>query len=128
MPRRIMFVQLKTGYDTDRGPSWIGWADFSKTWGTVYVHGRTLRRARGMSDANFYDIESGEEFWVSGPKRNRADTRYAPSDPDIEPDAADAYRAFLGGAPLPGREDPGRHGHRGNAHAKRQGRRKTHAP
>ncbi|MFH9685324.1 hypothetical protein ACH4LE_03180 [Streptomyces sp. NPDC017413] len=105
MPRRIMFVQLKTGYDTDRGPSWIEWVDFSKTWGTAHFHGRTLRRAGGMFDANFYDIETGEEFWVSGPKRNRADTRYAPSAPEVEPDAADAYEAFLDGAPLPGREN-----------------------
>ncbi|WP_327358920.1 hypothetical protein [Streptomyces sp. NBC_01304] len=105
MPRRIMFVQLKTDYDTDRGPSWIGWVDFSKTWSTAYFHGQTLRRAEGMSDANFYDVATGEEFWVSGPKRDRTDTRYGPSGPEIEPDAADAYHAFLDGAPLPGREN-----------------------
>ncbi|MFG2493385.1 hypothetical protein ACGFSD_20375 [Streptomyces caniferus] len=105
MPRRITFVQLKTGYDTDRGPSWIGWVNFSKTWSTAYFHGRTLRRGEGMFDANFYDVETGEEFWVSGPKRDRTDTRYGPSDPEIESDAADAYRAFLDGAPLPGREN-----------------------
>ncbi|MFF0740261.1 hypothetical protein ACFYVL_07650 [Streptomyces sp. NPDC004111] len=105
MPRRIMFVQLKTGYDTDRGPSWIGWVDFSKTWGTAYFHGRTLRRAGWLSDANFYDLETNEEFWVSGPKRDRTDTRYGPSAPTIEPDAADDYHAFLDGSPLPGREN-----------------------
>ncbi|MFJ2738408.1 hypothetical protein ACIO3O_01945 [Streptomyces sp. NPDC087440] len=105
MPRRIMFVQLKTGYDTDRGPSWIGWVDFSKTWSTARFHERTLRRAEGMFDANFHDTETGEEFWVSGPKRDRTDARYGPRAAEIEPDAADAYRAFLDGAPLPGREN-----------------------
>ncbi|MFB9520196.1 MULTISPECIES: hypothetical protein [Streptomyces] len=105
MPRRIVFVQLKTGHDTDRGPSWIGWADFSTTWRTASFHGRTLRRAAGGSGANFYDTVSGEEFWVSGPKRDRTDTRYGPRTTRIEPDAADAYRAFLDGAPLPGREN-----------------------
>jgi hypothetical protein len=44
MARLIMYVQLKTGYDTDRGPSWIAWVRFSKTWNTAYIHGRTLRR------------------------------------------------------------------------------------
>ncbi|OIV36837.1 hypothetical protein BIV57_14330 [Mangrovactinospora gilvigrisea] len=106
MPRRIMFVQLKTGYDIDRGPSWIGWVDFSRTWATAYFHGRTLRRAGGMYDANFYDVETDEEFWLSGPKRDRTDTRYGPTAPDIEPDAAEAYRAFLGGAPLLNRLRP----------------------
>ncbi|TJZ56821.1 hypothetical protein FCH28_04675 [Streptomyces piniterrae] len=105
MPRRIMFVQLKTGYDTDRGPSWIGWVDFSKTWQTAYFQGRTLRRAEGMSSANFYDIDTDEEFWISGPKRDQSDTRYGPFNAVIEDDAADAYAAFRRGAPLPGREN-----------------------
>lgn len=107
MPRRIMFVQLKTGYDIDRGPSWIGWVDFSKTWKTAYFQGRTLRRATsgGMFDANFHDVDSDDVFWISGPKRDRSDTRYGPEDPAVDADAADAYRAFLQGAPLPGRED-----------------------
>ncbi|MCX4862839.1 hypothetical protein OHU11_06990 [Streptomyces sp. NBC_00257] len=105
MPRRLMFVQLKTGYNTDRGPSWIGWVDFSKTWSTGYFHGRTLRRAGGMSDANFYDVQTDEEFWVSGPKRDRTDTRYGPSAPEIDPEAVETYHAFLEGAPLPGREN-----------------------
>ncbi|MFJ3306904.1 hypothetical protein ACIPSA_28020 [Streptomyces sp. NPDC086549] len=107
MSRRIMFVQLKTGYDTDRGPSWIGWVDFSKTWKTAYFQGRTLRRATGLGlfDANFYDVETSEDFWISGPKRDRSDTRYGPAGPTIEADVADAYRSFLQGAPLPGREN-----------------------
>ncbi|MFI1472217.1 hypothetical protein [Streptomyces wuyuanensis] len=105
MPRRLMFVQLKTGYDTDRGPSWIGWVDFSKTWGTAYFRGRTLRRSGGMLDANFYDVQTNEEFWVSGPKRDHTDTRYGPSTPEIEPEAVESYHAFLEGTPLPGREN-----------------------
>ncbi|MET9117209.1 hypothetical protein ABZX38_23865 [Streptomyces longwoodensis] len=101
-----MFVQLKTGFDTDRGPSWIGWVTFSRTWKTAYFQGRTLRRATGLGlfDANFYDVATDEEFWVSGPKRDRSDTRYGAREPVVEDDAMDAYRAFLRGAPLPGRE------------------------
>lgn len=107
MPRRLMFLQLKTGYDTDRGPSWIAWVDFSKTWSTAYFHGRTLRRATGMCDANFYDVQTDEEFWVSGPKRDRTDTRYGPSNSEVEPAAVETYHAFLEGAPL--QRDPMRH-------------------
>jgi hypothetical protein len=105
MARRLMFVQLKTAHGTDRGPSWIGWVDFSKSWGTAYFRGRTLRRAKGLSAANFQDAETGEEFWLSAPKRDRTDTRYGPAGTEVEPEAAEVYRAFLAGAALPGREN-----------------------
>ncbi|MGW7649513.1 hypothetical protein [Streptomyces bobili] len=100
MPRRLMFVQLKTGYDIDRGPAWIGWVDFSKTWKTAYFHGRTLRRGtgRGLFDANFYDVETHDEFWISGPRRDRGDLRFGPGQPTVEGDAEDAYGAFLRGS------------------------------
>ncbi|MFS0731679.1 hypothetical protein ABC270_16590 [Curtobacterium sp. 1P10AnD] len=108
MPDRIMFVQLKTGYDTDAGPSWIASVRFSKSWSTVYFHGRTLRRVTGTAyanyDSNFYDVESGEGYWVSGPKRDRTDARYSNGKPTVEDDARVAYEAFLNGEPLPGRE------------------------
>lgn len=104
MARRIMYVQLKTGHDLDRGPSWIAWVRFSKTWRTAYFHGRALRRWPGMVDANFYDVETGEHFWVSGPKRDRTDGRYGRVLPEIDDDAREPYSEFLGGAQLPGRE------------------------
>jgi hypothetical protein len=43
--------------------------------------------------------------WISGPKRDRTDTRYGPSNPEIEPEAVETYHAFLEGAPLLGREN-----------------------
>jgi hypothetical protein len=109
MAKRIMYVQLKSGYNTDAGPSWIGWVRFTRTWRTAYFHGRTLRRVTGTAyanfDANFYDAETGEEFWISGPKRDRTDGRYRHQLPLVEEDARAAYDAFLSGAALPGREN-----------------------
>ena len=108
MPARIMFVQLKSGFNTDLGPAWISRVQFTKTWRTAYFHGRTLRRTTGTAyanmDANFRDMESGEEFWISGPKRDRTDARYSHQQPTIEEDVRDEYERFLNGAPLPGRE------------------------
>lgn len=104
-----MYVQLKTGYDTDAGPAWISLVRFSKTWRTVYFQGRTLHRVTGMAyvnfDANFYDVETGERFWVSGPKRDQTDARYRHHKPTVEAGAREAYEMFLAGAPLPGREN-----------------------
>ena len=105
MAERVMFVQLKTGYGTDRGPAWISLIRFSKSWNTAYWHGRTLRRASGLADANFYDLETGDEYWLSGPHRDRADTRYSDVRPTVDDDARVAYEAFLRGEALPGREN-----------------------
>ena len=104
MARRIMFVQQKSGYDIDQGPCWIGWVEFNRTWKTARAHGRELRRFQGI-DSNFYDVDTGEWFWLSGPKRDRTDTRYGPRDVPVDEDAREAYEAFLGGSPLPGREN-----------------------
>jgi hypothetical protein len=99
-----MFVQLKTGHNTDLGPSWISRVKFSKTWQTAYWHGKTLRRWPGMFDANFYDVETNEEYWISGPHRDRRDTRFSNVEPHVDDDTMDAYERFLLGEPLPGRE------------------------
>jgi hypothetical protein len=100
MAGRIMYVQLKTGYDTDRGPSWISRVRFSKTWKTAYFHGRTLRRRPGLFDANFFDVETGDRFWLSGPKRDRTDGRYSSARPAIDEDVRAEYENFLTGARL----------------------------
>src|SRR4051812_5790697 len=86
MPERVMFVQLKTGHGTDLGPCWISRVRFSKTWRTAYWHGRTLRRWPGMFDANFFDVDTQEEFWLSGPHRDRQDTRYSNATPVVDED------------------------------------------
>ncbi|WP_111768153.1 hypothetical protein [Nakamurella deserti] len=103
MPRRLMFVQLKSGHDTDQGPSWITWVDFNRTWKTARFHGRELRRFQGVR-GNFADLDTREEFWLSGPKRDRTDARYSAARPTVDPDAAAAYAAYLAGGRLPGRE------------------------
>lgn len=103
-----MYVQLKSGHDIDRGPAWIARVNFTRSWRTAYVHGRTLARGTGTAyanhDANFYDVDTGELFWISGPKRDRTDGRYSSQQPTVDDDVRAEYEAFLAGAPLPGRE------------------------
>jgi len=105
MAERLMFVQLKTGHEIDQGPCWISVVRFNRSWKTAYWHGKTLRRSTGMFDANFYDAETDEEYWLSGPHRDRRDTRYSNIRPTIDDDAHSAYEAFLRGSPMPGREN-----------------------
>lgn len=104
MSNRVMFVQLKSGHKTDKGPAWISVVRFNRSWRTATWHGKTLRRATGMLDANFYDVETTEQYWISGPHRDRRDTRYSSIRPTIDDDAREAYEAFLNGESLPGRE------------------------
>jgi hypothetical protein len=70
----LSYVELKTGYE-DNGPAWIGFVTRSRTGRTVYFNGRTLKKmgGSGVDGGNHYDLETGEEFWVSGVKKNGRD-------------------------------------------------------
>jgi hypothetical protein len=76
-----MYVELKSGYH-DNGPAWIGRVAFSKTGRTIYYRGKSLRRIPGGGIfANHRDIETGEEYWVSGVKKNGEVTPPSPEHP-----------------------------------------------
>jgi hypothetical protein len=104
VPDRVMFVQLKSGHNTDKAPPCISTVHFNRSWKTASWHGKTLRRWPGMFDANSY-VETNEEYWISGPDRDQRKTLYSSIRPTIDDDARGAYVAFLDGAPLPGREE-----------------------
>lgn len=74
-----MFIELKSGFEGN-GPAWIGLAEFSKTGQTVYFNNKALKKSRtpGVS-SNFHDIETGDEYWVSGIKKNGEDRHWTGS-------------------------------------------------
>ncbi len=89
-----MYVELKThggGHD-DNGPAWISRVTFSKTGKTIYWRGKTLHRAPRGGCGNHVDVDTGEEYWISGPKRNGQD-RYpwAGERTKIDPDVQEEY-------------------------------------
>jgi hypothetical protein len=54
----------------DYGPAWIARARVSKSGRTIYFNGRALKRAvKGGIAGNYYDSETGDEWWISGVKR-----------------------------------------------------------
>ena len=66
---------------------------FSKTGRTIYYQGKRLQRGRPTSCGNYYDMDTGDEYWVSGPKKNGED-RYQwgkASRVEIDEDARDEY-------------------------------------
>ena len=62
------------GHD-DRGPAWIGRVTFSKTGKTIYYRDLKLERAN-CGCGNHVDTESGDVYWVSGPKKDGTDRYY----------------------------------------------------
>jgi hypothetical protein len=73
MKTEILYVELIQGHS---GPAWIGYGQFNKTRRTVYFDGKILGRGQGII-GNFVDIELGDEYWVSGVKKNGEDRHWA---------------------------------------------------
>ena len=103
---RIMYIENKGGEIVKRysytdqlieggltGPARIGRVTFSKTGATLYYQGRSLQSLKGGGfKSNYYDIETGEHFWISGPKKNGGDSLYATNiGTEIDEDVREEY-------------------------------------
>lgn len=73
------------------GPARIGRVTFSKTGQTLYYQGRTFASLKGNGyKANYYDVDSGEHFWISGCKKSGVDALYS-NTVTIDEDVLDEY-------------------------------------
>src|SRR6266478_3936598 len=69
---RIMYIECKAGALT--GSARIGRVTFSKTGRTLYYRGQTFQSLKGAGfKSNSYCVETGEDYWISGPKRRGGD-------------------------------------------------------
>jgi hypothetical protein len=99
MPSRIMYVENK-GDGQLAGPARIGRVTFSRTGRTIYYRGRTFQSLDGRGfKANYYDTATGEQFWISGPKRNGQDHLYGGGETQIDEDVREEYWATIRRAP-----------------------------
>jgi hypothetical protein len=93
MPKtRIMYIENKSA--SLNGPARIGRVTFSKTGKSISYGGRTFQSLKGSGfKANYFDVDTGERFWISGPRRDGKDRLYAESSAPIEidPDVAEEY-------------------------------------
>ncbi len=71
----IKYIELKTGY-ANNGPAWIGNVKESKSGKTIYFNNHAFQKCGGIL-GNYYDIETGEEYWISGVKRNGRDRHWS---------------------------------------------------
>ena len=74
-PPRFMYIEYKG--EGLHGSARIGRVTFSRTGATLHYGGKTFGRLGGRGfKANYRDLETGEEYWISGPRRDGTDRLY----------------------------------------------------
>ena len=88
---RVMYIERKGGRLI--GEARIGRVKFSKTGCTLYYQGKSFQSLKGSGfKSNYYELESGEDYWISGPRRDGADRLYGERLPiEIDEDAREEY-------------------------------------
>lgn len=72
MKSKIMYLENKSSGHS--GLAWIGFVEFSNSGHTVYFNDKALKKLKtGGISGNHFDIETGEEYWISGIKKNGQD-------------------------------------------------------
>ena len=92
---RIMYIEDKSsGLE---GDARVGRVYFSKSGKTLYCRGRKFQSLKGMGfKANYYDIDNGDEFWISGPRKDKNDRLYGGNQGvEIDEDIKEEYLKIL---------------------------------
>ena len=87
MKSRIMYIEYKGGKLT--GSARIGRVTFSKTGRTLRYKDKKFRPIQGYK-ANYMDVQTGEEYWISGCKKLGNDTLY-PGIIKVDDDVREEY-------------------------------------
>jgi hypothetical protein len=97
--KAIRYIEQKTDGNTDlnhRGPAVIGEVTYSKTGKVMYDKGKTFEPIRVYS-ANYECVEDGNEYWISGVKKNREDRHWIGAGPvQIDEDVREEYLRLVG--------------------------------
>ncbi len=96
MKRQIMYIENKADLH-GRGEAWIGKVEFSKTRQTVYFNNQAFKKMEtGGSSGNYYDLETGNEFWISGVKKNGQDRHWSGGGKvNIDEQVIEEYLSFI---------------------------------
>jgi len=96
-----MYIESKSGGLT--GPARIGRVTFSKSGVTIYYQGKAFPSLRGRGfKSNYVDVESGEHYWISGPRKDGQDSLYATHvTPTVDEDVVEEYWTKIRGLPVP---------------------------
>lgn len=75
------------------GPARIGRVTFSRTGATLFYDGKSFQSLNGNGfKSNYFDVETGEEYWISGPRKDGQDSLYPTNIlPEVDADIYDEY-------------------------------------
>jgi len=74
------------------GSARIGRVTFSRTGATLYYKGKSFGRLGGAGFKANYSDETGEHYWISGPRKDRTDRLYKSDWPvEIDEDVREEY-------------------------------------
>ena len=95
---RIMYIENKSrGLE---GEARIGRVYFSKSGKTLYYRGLRFQSLKGSGfKSNYYEVESLDEYWISGPRKDQNDRLYGGNrGVVIDEDIGDEYAKYIGNA------------------------------
>jgi hypothetical protein len=79
-------------------PARIGRVTFNRTGRTLYYKGKAFQSLKGSGfKANYRETETGEQYWISGPRRDGLDRLYGKSGlvVEIDDDVREEYWAEI---------------------------------
>ncbi len=86
-----MWIEKKSGESGIVGPARIGRVSFSKSGKSIKYNDKTFKSLKGAGfKANYYELESGDEYWISGCRKDGKDALYN-TDVEIDEDILEEY-------------------------------------
>jgi hypothetical protein len=94
-----MYIERKS--ELKGGEARIGRVTFTRTGATLRYGGREFRSLKGYGfKANYFDVASGEYYWISGCKKDGSDRLYGERVPiAIDDDVREEYWTEIRGQP-----------------------------
>ena len=96
---RVMYIEDKSQGLV--GDAIIGRVTYSKTGRSLHFNGRTFQSLEGRGfKANYFDVETGDRYWISGCRKDGADRLYKGGPPVvIDEDVREEYWTEVRGIP-----------------------------
>lgn len=92
---RVMYIEDKS--EGLEGSAQVGRVFFSKCGNTLYYSGKKFRSLKGGGfKANYFEVESGEHYWISGPNKNQNDRLHGGNrGVKIDADVREEYNKYI---------------------------------
>lgn len=85
---QIMYIEYKG--EGLVGPGRIGRVTYSKSGKTIYYGDKQFQSLKGGYKANYFDLDTGEKYWISGCRKDGNDALY-PGVVEIDADVREEY-------------------------------------